>query len=357
MGLHGNYQQPLRQQAEGPSRQGKNVSLAEAVRPVGGPGPHVHRSCEGAHARAGHSPGRHGRLGVPRLAGGSPGDGRTATGRIARPEARRRMLDRRASRCASSSPRSSTPSQTLREKPFVVFGHSLGAWMAYEVCVESKRRGRRVSCLLLRFAARRSQERRRPRPLVSSAPPLLRLLLPLPCRRRRCCCCASRYFLQPLSLYSWPVGRNVLAHVAVKEHVAPAVRRIAVRGTKSPASPVPSYATSRARPSATTRAGPHIQRKQYGTRIISRAVLRRDVAGVVDATRGPSTIPLPLPLPLRLRIRLRELSPFVTGRLRRRGPSPGPTVPGPERREARRRRPALLQVYEEREVLSARGIL
>ena len=32
--------------------------------------------------------------------------------------------------------------ETLREKPFVVFGHSLGAWMAYEVCVElQKRRG------------------------------------------------------------------------------------------------------------------------------------------------------------------------------------------------------------------------
>ena len=32
--------------------------------------------------------------------------------------------------------------ETLREKPFVVFGHSLGAWMAYEVCVElAQRRG------------------------------------------------------------------------------------------------------------------------------------------------------------------------------------------------------------------------
>ena len=32
--------------------------------------------------------------------------------------------------------------ETLRETPFVVFGHSLGAWMAYEVCVElQKRRG------------------------------------------------------------------------------------------------------------------------------------------------------------------------------------------------------------------------
>ena len=33
-------------------------------------------------------------------------------------------------------------SHTLNELPFVVFGHSLGAWMAYEVCVElQKRRG------------------------------------------------------------------------------------------------------------------------------------------------------------------------------------------------------------------------
>lgn len=30
---------------------------------------------------------------------------------------------------------------TLSETPFVVFGHSLGAWMAYEVCVELERRG------------------------------------------------------------------------------------------------------------------------------------------------------------------------------------------------------------------------
>ena len=32
-------------------------------------------------------------------------------------------------------------SNTLREKLFVVFGHSLGAWMAYEVCVELAQRG------------------------------------------------------------------------------------------------------------------------------------------------------------------------------------------------------------------------
>ena len=31
-------------------------------------------------------------------------------------------------------------SHTLDEKPFVVFGHSLGAWMAYEVCVELAQR-------------------------------------------------------------------------------------------------------------------------------------------------------------------------------------------------------------------------
>ena len=30
---------------------------------------------------------------------------------------------------------------TLRETPFVVFGHSLGAWMACEVCVELAQRG------------------------------------------------------------------------------------------------------------------------------------------------------------------------------------------------------------------------
>ena len=48
----------------------------------------------------------------------------------------------RASRCASSSRALvDALAETLREKPFVVFGHSLGAWMAYEVCVELRKRG------------------------------------------------------------------------------------------------------------------------------------------------------------------------------------------------------------------------
>ena len=76
----------------------------------GGPGPHVHRSCEGAHARAGHSPGRHGRVGVPRLAGVyrrpsncSPSNYLVVT---------LVCSNRKASRCASSSRPSSTPCHT-----------------------------------------------------------------------------------------------------------------------------------------------------------------------------------------------------------------------------------------------------
>ena len=98
--------------------------------------------------------------------------------------------------------------ETLREKPFVVFGHSLGAWMAYEVCVElGKRRGPQPVGLVVSGArapqlADPGNDADRVQPRMADLP--------------------SRAFW---AHFERRYGHNPdLAHPAVKEHVEPLLK-------------------------------------------------------------------------------------------------------------------------------------
>jgi len=99
--------------------------------------------------------------------------------------------------------------ETLSEKPFVVFGHSLGAWMAYEVCVElEKRDGPRPLALVVsgarapQLADPEQHDADRTQPRMADLP--------------------SRAFWQH---FERRYGKNPdLAHAAVKEYVEPLLK-------------------------------------------------------------------------------------------------------------------------------------
>ena len=99
-------------------------------------------------------------------------------------------------------------SNTLREKPFVVFGHSLGAWMAYEVCVElQKRRGPQPVGLVVSGA--RAPQLADPKNDADRVQPRMAEL-------------PSAAFW---AHFERRYGNNPdLAHVAVKEHVEPLLK-------------------------------------------------------------------------------------------------------------------------------------
>ena len=99
-------------------------------------------------------------------------------------------------------------SNTLNELPFVVFGHSLGAWMAYEVCVElQKRRGPQPVGLVVSGA--RAPQLADPKNDADRVQPRMAEL-------------PSAAFW---AHFERRYGNNPdLAHVAVKEHVEPLLK-------------------------------------------------------------------------------------------------------------------------------------